>query len=78
MEGLSTTPKLVHLIVSSRIPQGRNNQREPLKDLKKIYVGNLGEGSEVTQEKIKLRIAKSDRYQLVDDLKDADAMLVAL
>ena len=45
-------------------------------DVKKIYVGSLGEGSEVVQEKIKLRLTKSKRYEVVDRPEDADAMLV--
>jgi hypothetical protein len=72
MQNLLTIAMMICLTVGLGFAQGKSK----LADVKKIYISNLGEGSEVIQEKIKLRLTKSSRYQLADNSEDADAMLV--
>lgn len=57
---------------------GENNYPAILKDVKRLQVGSLGEGSEVIQEKLRLRLAKSGRYQVAENVGDADAILTGV
>ena len=48
-----------------------------LKDIKKIYVGDLGkqEGSDLVREMIRIRLMKSDRFTLVETEEASDGIL---
>jgi hypothetical protein len=55
-----------------------NAQDAPkLKQITRIYVDRLGdeESSDLVREKIKIRIVKSKRFTLVEDVENADAIL---
>jgi hypothetical protein len=57
---------------------GQNKEvNSRLRDVKKIYVGELGrtDSSDIVREKIKLRLAKSGQFTVVNRQEDADAIL---
>src|SRR5882724_9396993 len=50
---------------------------DPLSSVKKIFIGNFGyeENADIVKEKIRVRLAKSTRFTIVEHEENADAVL---
>jgi hypothetical protein len=55
----------------------KREENSKLRDVKKIYVGELGrsDDADIIREKIKLRLTKSNQFTVVNREQDADAIL---
>ncbi len=69
---------LLSIFVFSAFANAQKTEvNQQLRDVKKIYVGELGrtDDSDIVREKIKLRLIKSGQYTVVNRREDADAIL---
>ncbi len=69
---------LLMLFVCTAFATGDSFPR--LKNIKKIFVSDLGDqaGSDLIKEKIKIRLVKSGRFSVVESSEDADAILTGV
>ena len=65
------------LVLAGFVNAQSKESNAKLRDVKKIYVGELGrsDDADIVREKIKLRLIKSGQYKIVNREADADAVL---
>jgi hypothetical protein len=70
-------PALVALVLAALCGPGETQEVGALRAITKIFLGDFGngEGADLVREKVRLRLARSERFSVVESADMADAVM---